>query len=85
MVDKDGYIILTEAGENAAEKIFERHSILTEFLISLGVSEAVATDDACRIEHVISDETLDVFLLGSVTRKISCLTSYTQHHTENPR
>jgi Mn-dependent DtxR family transcriptional regulator len=58
-VDKDGYIVLTDAGERAAEKIFERHSILTEFLISLGVSEAVATDDACRIEHVISDDTLD--------------------------
>ena len=59
IVDSDGYITLTEAGERAARKIFERHSILTEFLISLGVDETVATDDACRIEHVISDATLD--------------------------
>ena len=59
LVDKDGYILLTEAGEREAQKIFERHSILTEFLVSLGVDEAIATDDACRIEHVISDDAFD--------------------------
>ena len=58
-VDKDGFIALTEMGKIKANKIFERHDILTKVLKILGVSEQVAADDACRIEHVISDETFD--------------------------
>lgn len=54
-VNKDGYISLTEAGKEMANKIFERHTVLTKMLISLGVDEATATEDACRMEHVISD------------------------------
>ena len=56
LVDKSGYLTLTESGRSVAEKIFERHRILTEVLISIGVSPEVASDDACRIEHHISDE-----------------------------
>ncbi len=56
-VDRDGYITLTEAGERTAYLIFERHTVLTEMLIRLGVGEKTASEDACRIEHIISDET----------------------------
>ncbi len=55
----DGNITLTEAGKETAFKIYERHSILTSFLASLGVDEATASADACRIEHVISDTTFE--------------------------
>ena len=54
--DKNGYLTLTDPGRAVAEKIFERHRILTEVLISIGVSPDVASDDACKIEHHISDE-----------------------------
>ncbi len=55
-VDPDGFITLTEIGREVAEKIYERHMIITKFLIDLGVDSKVASDDACRIEHHISDE-----------------------------
>ena len=58
-IDKDGFISLTDSGRSLAEKIYERHNILTSFFIRLGVSEAAASEDACRIEHVISDETFE--------------------------
>lgn len=58
-VDKDGHITLTEIGLEVAEKIYERHNIITKLLISLGVSEDVAAADACKIEHVISDESFE--------------------------
>lgn len=54
-VDKDGYISLTQAGKDMANKIFERHTVLTKMLVSLGVDEETAAEDACRMEHVISD------------------------------
>lgn len=56
LVDQDGYITLTESGIELAEKIFERHTVLTKMLMGLGVDEETAADDACRIEHVISDK-----------------------------
>lgn len=55
-VDIDGYINLTEKGQQSGAKIFERHTILTEVLKALGVDEKTAVDNACRIEHVITDE-----------------------------
>ena len=55
-VDEGGYITLTEKGKETAEKILERHSLISEFLVKLGVSKETATEDACKIEHVISDE-----------------------------
>lgn len=57
-VDADGYITLTEAGQTHAVKIYERHRVLSNFLLRIGVSEETASKDACKIEHVISDETL---------------------------
>ena len=55
--DELGYLKLTEAGEKRAKQIYERHTILTELFIRLGVDEKTAADDACRIEHYISDKT----------------------------
>ena len=58
-VEKEGYIHLTDKGLSLAEKILERHTILTDLLIRLGVSRETASNDACRIEHVVSDETFE--------------------------
>ena len=55
-VDADGYISLTEEGKNAAKKIFERHTVLTGVLRAIGVDAETASEDACRIEHIISDK-----------------------------
>lgn len=55
-VDKDGSIHLTESGQQIAEKIYERHTVLSGLLIRLGVSEETAAADACKLEHAISDE-----------------------------
>ena len=55
---KDGTLTLTNEGQETAKKIFERHTLLTNFLESIGVSAQTASDDACKIEHVISDETI---------------------------
>ena len=58
-VDKDGYISLTPTGRELAQKIYDRHRVLTDFLISLGVDAEVASQDACKIEHHISDESFE--------------------------
>ena len=57
-MDEDGFLTLTELGKSTAEKIYERHMILTAALTALGVDEESAAEDACRIEHVISDKSL---------------------------
>ena len=57
-VDADGYLCLTEVGAEFAKKIYERHTVLTGLLTAIGVSPEIAAEDACRIEHHISDETL---------------------------
>ena len=56
MVDGDGYITMTPKGEQFAEQLYERHIVLTNMFIALGVDEETASEDACRIEHVISDK-----------------------------
>ena len=56
LMDRDGGLTLTEAGRAVAEKIYDRHTTLTKFLTRLGVDEEIAQEDACRIEHCISDE-----------------------------
>ena len=56
-VNEDGHLSLTESGRDVAVKIYERHRLLSAFLMELGVSEKTAIQDACRVEHVISDET----------------------------
>ena len=59
LMDDSGYLTLTDAGRDIAEKIYERHVVLEKVLTSIGVSPEVAAKDACRIEHVISEETFD--------------------------
>ena len=55
IVDGDGHIALTEKGHQLASTIYERHVVLSKMLVDLGVDEETATEDACRMEHVISD------------------------------
>ena len=55
-MEDNGFLHLTDVGKELAEKIYERHTLLTEALMSLGVGKESAAEDACRIEHVISDE-----------------------------
>ena len=57
--DKNGYLTLTDAGVEVAEKIYDRHMNICEFLRILGVSADVASEDACKIEHTISDESFE--------------------------
>ena len=59
-IDSQGYITLAEAGRKIAEKIYERHVVLSKFLTDLGVNEKTAEEDACRIEHIISDDAFAV-------------------------
>ncbi len=54
-MEEDGTLLLTDDGKEVAEKIFERHTLLTKLLIQLGVDEETATADACKLEHAISD------------------------------
>ena len=58
-VEENGHLALTETGLATASKIYERHNVLSEMLIGLGVNEETAVEDACRIEHYISDESFD--------------------------
>ena len=55
-MDENGFITLTDAGRYVAEKIYEKHLVLTEWLVSLGVGRKISEHDACKIEHVLSDE-----------------------------
>ena len=59
VMNSDGHIELTDAGREIAERIYERHNVLTDLLIRIGVSPETAAEDACRVEHVISVETFD--------------------------
>lgn len=60
-VDGNGFLELTDSGMDLAKKIYERHTILTEALVRLGVDPEIAQQDACKMEHIISDETLNAF------------------------
>lgn len=59
LMDKNGYLTLTDEGRRLAEKIYERHGVLTKCLMLLGVDEKTAAEDACKIEHDISDRSFD--------------------------
>lgn len=64
-----GYITLTDEGQKKAEKVLERHTLISDWLINLGVSEATAIEDACRIEHDISEETFEVLKKHCLKKK----------------
>ena len=57
--DENGFLQLTESGKARAKKIYERHTVLSEYLKKIGVSDEVAVDDACKLEHYMSDETFE--------------------------
>jgi Mn-dependent DtxR family transcriptional regulator len=59
LIDGDGFITLTETGNTLAEKIFERHTVISGMLMRLGVDPKTAAEDACRMEHAISDVTFE--------------------------
>lgn len=59
IMKENGELVLTEKGQAAAEKVYERHTILTGLLVQLGVPQDIAAEDACNVEHVISTETFD--------------------------
>ena len=59
-VERAGNIVLTKEGEKIAKKIYDRHKTLTDYLMSIGIDKATAEEDACRIEHVISDKSFKV-------------------------
>ena len=61
-MDKDGYITLTEQGAQVAQRVYQRHRLLTRFFMTLGVSEETASADACKIEHDLSEETFRCIL-----------------------
>ena len=58
-LDEDGFLTLTDSGLEIAKKIYERHNVLAAALIALGVDKETATEDACKIEHIISDKSLE--------------------------
>ena len=58
-MDSDGFITLTESGMEIAARMYERHRLLSDWLVYLGVSRETAVEDACRIEHVISQESFE--------------------------
>ncbi len=71
-VDTSGYLALTETGLEVAQKIYQRHTMLTQFLTAIGVDREIAAEDACKIEHAISDATfvamkryVDTYLSGN--------------------
>lgn len=59
MTDENGFLVLTESGLEVAKKTYERHEILTQYFIKIGIDEETASSDACKIEHVISDKTFE--------------------------
>ena len=59
VIEADGSIVLTDAGREIAEKIYARHTLITNFLISIGVDAETATEDACKMEHSISDASFE--------------------------
>lgn len=59
LVSDEGHITLTDEGKTIAEMIYERHELLTSWLVQLGVSKEIAAEDACKIEHVISSESFE--------------------------
>ena len=69
-MDKDGAITLTEEGRRIAEMIYERHTLLSELLIRLGVSEETASADACKMEHAVSDESFQAIKRYAVEQKM---------------
>lgn len=76
-VDDDGNITLLDKGQEIAEKIYERHTLISSWLTTMGVDPQIAAEDACRIEHVISSETFD-----ALKRHVSTMSELIQDKSE---
>lgn len=70
-VDANGLLSLTDRGRQIAERIYERHTLFTEWLVSLGVNPETAAEDACRIEHVISEESFAAIKRHAASQNVS--------------
>jgi len=68
--DAHGFLTLTNDGLAVAKKIYERHTLLSKFLVQIGVSEKTAVEDACKIEHILSDETFEAIKKYADDKKI---------------
>ena len=68
-MERDGHLTLTDLGREVAGKMYERHMWLTDFLVQLGVDEQTAADDACKIEHYISDESFEAIKKHALEHK----------------
>ena len=80
-VDGNGFLELTDSGMDLAKKIYERHTVLTEALVKLGVDPEIAQQDACKMEHIISDETLT--LSKGIWVRTECLLKILIQHNLN--
>ncbi len=69
LTDRDGFIALTENGRAVAEKVYQKHVLLTDFIMRLGVDRETAEADACRIEHVLSDATFAAMIRHAESKK----------------
>ena len=91
LTDEHGHLTLTEVGKELANKIFERHTVLTGLLVALGVDQETATEDACRIEHVISDQSFEaikqnllrIYACGAVSPRNFCLQRKRTHEKQS--
>ena len=70
VMDKDGSMTLTDAGREIAEKIYDRHTLLTRLLVKLGVSAETAAADACKLEHAVSDESFEAIKRYAATLQL---------------
>lgn len=68
-VTEEGFIYLTESGKEIAEMVYERHEVISECLVKLGVDKEIADEDACRIEHILSDESFEA--IKNALKKLS--------------
>ena len=86
-VDSKGSLTLTETGAKLGKKIYERHTVLTKYLVSIGVDEQTADEDACKIEHIISDKTFEAFhqfFSGSIGERVTLDGAFKQHFPRRP-
>ena len=82
-VTKEGFIYLTESGKAIADMIYERHKLLTAWLTQLGVDEAIAAEDACRMEHIISKESFEA-IKNHIESHSTTQCSFQYHRYESP-
>ena len=71
-VSEEGYITLTDSGRQIAEMIYERHTLLTEWFVNIGIDPKIAADDACKVEHDISQESFEAIKEYVLSQRANC-------------